>query len=56
MCIYKEVSAFLIYLLAVLGLRCYLSFSLDAASGGCLVAEVPGLFMVVASLVAELEL
>ena len=46
-----------IYLfLAVLGLRYCLGFSLVAASGGCSQVVMPGLLLVLASLVAEHEL
>ena len=47
---------FIIYFLAVLGLRCCTGFSLVAASGGSSLVVVRGLLIAVASLVAELGL
>ena len=39
--------------MAVLGLHCYMGFSLFAASGSCSLVAVRGLLIVMVSLVAE---
>ena len=41
------------FIFVVLGLRCYMGFSLVADSGGYFLAVMCGLLIVVASLVAE---
>ena len=46
----------MILFLAVLGLHCYTGFSLVATSGGYSLAMMPGLLIVVASLISEYRL